>query len=116
MELYGVPFHPNNSHIHCLAHVVNLVVQKMLSVAKDVDDPELQDYYECLNKQFPVHYDLDTDDELHDFETKDDNGSKAHGDLSDGLVDQESGEQDQFGAMGAIEKVRHLHATLPNSR
>ena len=54
MELYSVPFHPNNSHIHCLAHVVNLVVQKMLSVVKNVDDPELQDYYECLNQQVPV--------------------------------------------------------------
>ena len=116
MELYSVPFHPNNSHIRCLAHVVNLVVQKMLSVAKDVDDPELQDYYECLNKQFPVHYDLDANDELRDFETEDDNVSKAHGDLSNGLIDQESGEQDYFGGMGAIEKVHHSRATLPNSR
>ncbi|KAH9025003.1 hypothetical protein EDB83DRAFT_2170861, partial [Lactarius deliciosus] len=63
MELYGVPFHPNNSHIHCLAHVVNLVAQKILSVAKEVDDPEFQDYYEHLNKQFPVHYDPDSDEE-----------------------------------------------------
>ena len=116
MELYSVPFHPSNSHICCLAHVVYLVVQKMLSVAKDVDDPELQDYYECLNKQFPVHYDLDADDELRDFETEDNNVSKAHGDLSDKLIDQESGEQDHFGGMGAIEKVCPSHATLPNFR
>ena len=64
MELYSIPFHPNNSHIHCLAHVVNLVVQKMLSVAKNVDELELQDYYKCLNKQFLVHYDLNNDDKL----------------------------------------------------
>ncbi|KAF8263013.1 hypothetical protein EI94DRAFT_1807894 [Lactarius quietus] len=93
MELYHVPFHPNNSHIRCLAHVVNLIAQKMLSVAKDVDDPELQDYYESLNKQFPVHYDLDSNDELQDFENEDDDGSKA-------------GKQDHFGGMGAIEKLR----------
>ncbi|KAF8262481.1 hypothetical protein EI94DRAFT_1602044, partial [Lactarius quietus] len=111
MELYHVPFHPNNSHIHCLAHVVNLIAQKMLSVAKDVDDPELQDYYESLNKQFPVHYDLDNNDELQDFENKDDDGSKAQGNLSDGLIDQESGEQDHFGGMGAIEKVCLLRNT-----
>jgi hypothetical protein len=105
MEIYGIPFHPNNSHIHCLAHVVNLVIQKMLSVAKDDNDPDLQDYYESLDKQFPVHYNLDHDNELHDFENEDDDGSKAQGDLSDGLVDQESGKQDQFSGMGVIEKV-----------
>lgn len=88
----------------------------MLSAAKDVDDPELQDYYKCLNKQFPVHYDLDNDDELHDFEIEDDDGSKAHSDLSNGLIDQESGEQDLFGGMGAIEKVCLLCTVLPNSR
>src|ERR1700761_9287523 len=118
MDLYGVPFHPNNSHIHCLAHVVNLVVQKMLSVAKEVDDPEFQDYYEHLNKQFPVHYDLDSDEELHDFESEEDDGSKAQSnlDLSDGLVDQESGEQDRFDGMGAIEKVCLVYSTSPNPR
>ncbi|KAF8257527.1 hypothetical protein EI94DRAFT_1629671 [Lactarius quietus] len=111
MELYHVPFHPNNSHIRCLAHVVNLIAQKMLSVVKDVDNPELQDYYESLNKQFPVHYDIDNDDELQDFENDNDDRSKAQGDLSDGLIDQESGEQDHFGGMGAIEKVCLLHNT-----
>ena len=112
MELYGVPFHPNNSHIRCLAHVVNLVVQKMLSVAKEVDDPEFQDYYEQLNKQFPVHYDLASDEELRDFESEEDDRSKAQVDLSDGLVDQDSGEQDHFAGMGAIEKVRSICTTL----
>ncbi|KAH9011702.1 hypothetical protein EDB83DRAFT_2171948, partial [Lactarius deliciosus] len=106
MELYGVPFHPNNSHIRCLAHVVNLVAQKILSVAKEVDDPEFQDYYEHLNKQFPVHYDPDSDEELRDFENEEDDETKAQSDLSDGLVDRESGEQDHFSGMGAIEKLR----------
>ena len=116
MDLYGIPFHPNNSHIRCLAHVVNLIVQKMLSVVKNVDDPELQDYYECLNKQFLVHYDLNNNDELHDFETEDDDGSKAQGDLTDRLIDQESGKQDRFGGMGAIEKACLSCTTLSNSR
>jgi hypothetical protein len=116
MERYGVPFHPNNSHIRCLAHVVNLVVQKMLSVAKEVDDPDFQDYYEHLNKQFPVHYDLDGDEELHDFENEEDDGSKAHkNDIGDGLVDQECGEQDHFSEMGAIEKVSLMQSMLSSS-
>jgi hypothetical protein len=107
MERYGVPFHPDNSHIRCLAHVVNLVVQKILSVAKEVDDPEFQDYYEQLNKQFPVHYDIDSDEELRNFENEEVDESKAQRDLSDGLVDQESGEQDHFSGMGAIERVSY---------
>ncbi|KAF8257571.1 hypothetical protein EI94DRAFT_1629243 [Lactarius quietus] len=112
MELYHVPFHPNNSHIRCLAHVVNLVVQKMLSIAKDIDDPEFQDYYEQLNKQFPIHYDLDNDEELCDFENEKDDGSKVQTDLGDGLVDQECGEQDHFSEMGTIEKVSLMRSIL----
>jgi hypothetical protein len=93
--------------------VVNLVVQKMLSVAKEVDDPDFQDYYENLNKQFPVHYDLDGDEELRDFENEEDSGSKAQKiDLGDGLVDQECGEQDHFSEMGTIEKVSLTRSIL----
>ncbi|KAH9017907.1 hypothetical protein EDB84DRAFT_1239632, partial [Lactarius hengduanensis] len=101
---YGAPFHPDNSHIRCLAHVVNIVVQKILSVAKEVDDPEIQDYYERLNKQFPVHYDLGEDEELQDFENEDDSANGVLNDLNDGLIDQETGEQDGFTAMSIIEK------------
>ena len=78
----------------------------MLSVAKEVDDPYFQDYYEHLNKQFPVHYDLDREEELHNFENEEDNGSKAQKtDLGDGLVDWECSKQDHFSEMGTIEKV-----------
>ena len=116
MECYGVPLHPNNSHIRCLAHVVNLVVQKMLSVAKEVDDPDFQDYYEQLNKQFPVHYDVDRDEELRDFETEEVDRSKVQkADLGDGLVDRECGEQDHFSEMGAIEKVSLRQSILSSS-
>ena len=116
MECYGVPFHPNNSHIRCLAHVINLVVQKMLSVAKEVDDPDFQDYYEQLNKQFPVHYDIDRDKELRDFETEEVDRSKVQkADLGDGLVNRECGEQDHFSEMGAIEKVSLRQSILSSS-
>ncbi|KAH9015122.1 hypothetical protein EDB83DRAFT_2232795, partial [Lactarius deliciosus] len=103
---YGAPFHPDNSHIRCLAHVVNIVVQKILSVAKEADDPQIQDYYERLNKQFPVHYDLGEDEELQDFENEDDSANGVLNDLNDGLIDQETGEQDGFTAMSVIEKLR----------
>ena len=116
MERYGVPFHPNNSHICCLAHVVNLVAQKVLSVAKEVDDPEFQDYYEQLNKQFPVHYNLDGDEDLQDFENKEDNGSTVQkADLGDDIVNRECGEQDHFSEMGAIEKVSLMQLILSSS-
>ncbi|KAH8993544.1 hypothetical protein EDB86DRAFT_2805510, partial [Lactarius hatsudake] len=104
-EHYGAPFHPDNLHICCLAHVVNIVIQKILSVAKEADDPEIQDYYECLNKQFPVHYNLREDEELQDFENEDDSTNGVLNDLNDGLIDQETGEQDGFTAMSIIEKV-----------
>ena len=116
MERYGVPFHPNNSHIRCLAHVVNLVAQKVLSVAKEVDDPKFQDYYEQLNKQFPVHYNLDGDEDLQDFENEEDNGSTVQkADLGDDIVDRECGEQDHFSEMGAIEKVSLMQLILSSS-
>ena len=116
MERYGVPFHPNNSHIRCLAHVVNLVAQKVLSVAKEVDDPEFQDYYEQLNKQFPVHYNLDGDEDLQDFENEEDNGSTVQkADLRYDIVDCECGEQDHFSEMGAIEKVSLMQLILSSS-
>lgn len=116
MERYGVPFHPNNSHIRCLAHVVNLVAQKVLSVAKEVDDPDFQDYYEQLNKQFPVHYDLDGDEDLRNFENEEDDGTKAQKtDLGDDLVDLECGEQDHFSEMGTIEKVMLVRSILSSS-
>jgi hypothetical protein len=56
-------FHVDNAQIHCMAHVVNLVAQKILAVAEEVDDPDLKDYYEQFNKHLSVHYDADKDDD-----------------------------------------------------
>jgi hypothetical protein len=53
MQNLGIHFTPESSQIHCVAHVVNLVVQ-----SDEADDPENVDYF---NKDLPVHYDP-TDD------------------------------------------------------
>jgi hypothetical protein len=46
---------------------VNLVVQKILATLNEADDPEMVDYY-LPNKDFPFHYDPDTDPVLWDLE------------------------------------------------
>ncbi|KAI0309296.1 hypothetical protein OF83DRAFT_1179796 [Amylostereum chailletii] len=111
MEWYGIAFHPDNAQIHCIAHVINLVIQKILSTAKEVDaDPDVLGYYTLLNKHLPVHFDLDLEDEdLHTFE--DNNYDiQAEGDAdtvdSSPLVDPE--EVKSFEGLSAIEKV-HVH-------
>ncbi|KAJ7330405.1 hypothetical protein DFH08DRAFT_708903 [Mycena albidolilacea] len=63
MQNFGIQFAPANSQIHCLAHVVNLVVQKLLAVLDDAPDPDITDDY-LLNKDLPLHYDPDQDPEV----------------------------------------------------
>nr|VWP01860.1 Putative branched-chain-amino-acid aminotransferase TOXF (EC [Ganoderma boninense] len=58
----GIHFTPENGQIHCLTHVVNLIVQKILHELFEADDPTLHDYYELFNKHLPIHYDLDGDE------------------------------------------------------
>ncbi|KAL1680094.1 hypothetical protein EV122DRAFT_208409 [Schizophyllum commune] len=71
MKRYNVHFHPDNAQIHCIAHVVNLVVQKILAVAKEVDeDPDVLDYYETFLKHFPVHFEVNDEEELKEWEAE----------------------------------------------
>ncbi|TFY60202.1 hypothetical protein EVJ58_g5298, partial [Rhodofomes roseus] len=63
MEKYSIHFSPENGQIRCLAHVANLVVQKILASLIDEDDPDVNDWY-LLHKFLPFHYDLDSDDEV----------------------------------------------------
>ncbi|EIW86305.1 hypothetical protein CONPUDRAFT_68854 [Coniophora puteana RWD-64-598 SS2] len=59
---YKIPFHPKNSQICCAAHIINLVVQKILLTLRLVDqDPTAHDYYEEENKHFLLNFDLDTE-------------------------------------------------------
>lgn len=69
MQRYGITFNPDNAQIHCLAHVVNLVVQKIMKVAGEVDDgPDLRDYYDLFLKNLPFHFKLDDDEDLQAWE------------------------------------------------
>jgi hypothetical protein len=66
-ESFDIQFVPENSQIRCLAHVVNLVVQKILSVLNDAEDPDVKDDY-LPNKDLPIHYDPDSDPDVRDLE------------------------------------------------
>ncbi|KAI1797443.1 hypothetical protein LXA43DRAFT_877707 [Ganoderma leucocontextum] len=70
LKRYGIAFVPTNAQIHCIAHVVNLVVQQILSNILDIDDPALADYYELYNKHLPFHYDLADDEDLNQWEAE----------------------------------------------
>ncbi|KAK6966423.1 eukaryotic translation initiation factor 3 [Favolaschia claudopus] len=59
-EKFNIPFNPLNSQIRCIAHVINLVVQKFLSALDEAADPENDDYFESTKDQ-PIHYDADCD-------------------------------------------------------
>jgi hypothetical protein len=66
-EKFDIQFVPENSQIRCLAHIVNLVVQKLLSTLNEATDPDLEDYY-LRNKDLPFHYDPEDDPDLRDME------------------------------------------------
>ena len=67
MQKYGIHFSPENGQIRCLAHVVNLVVQKILASLIDADDLDDNDWY-LLHKFLPFHYEVDDDEELNAME------------------------------------------------
>ncbi|KAJ7339903.1 hypothetical protein DFH08DRAFT_625927, partial [Mycena albidolilacea] len=69
MEKFDIQFVPENSQIRCLAHVVNLVVQKILATLNEADDPDVIDYY-LPNKDLPFHYNPDEDPDLRDLENE----------------------------------------------
>ncbi|KAJ6563486.1 hypothetical protein B0H10DRAFT_2239418 [Mycena sp. CBHHK59/15] len=68
-EKYDIQFVPENSQIRCLAHVVNLVVQKILAALNEADEPEVMDYY-LPNKDLPFHYEPEEDPNLRDLENE----------------------------------------------
>ncbi|KZV59372.1 hypothetical protein PENSPDRAFT_549342, partial [Peniophora sp. CONT] len=69
MRRYGIVFNPENAQIHCLAHVVNLVVQKIMNVAGEVmDDPDIRDYYDLFFKHLNFHFNVDDDEDLQAWE------------------------------------------------
>jgi len=59
-----------------------LVVQKILSVLDEADDPDLHDYYETM-KDLPIHYNGDNDEALKEFESEENTFSEDDGEDSD---------------------------------
>ncbi|KAF7346859.1 Dimer-Tnp-hAT domain-containing protein [Mycena sanguinolenta] len=68
-DKFDIQFVPENSQIRCLAHIVNLVVQKILAVLDEEDDPATRDDY-VDNKELPIHYNIDEDPELEALEAE----------------------------------------------
>jgi hypothetical protein len=56
---YGIP-ESTTLQIRCTCHIVKLVVQDILAALGEADDPDDVDYY-SLNKEQPIHLDIDTD-------------------------------------------------------
>lgn len=89
MERYGIHFSPENGQIRCLAHVVNLVVQQILSALINADDPTVNDWY-LLHKFLPFHYDVEGDEELRALE--DDEMAETDEKLTELCQDEEKDE------------------------
>ena len=47
--------------MHCLAHIVNIVVQTLLKQLNEAKDPEILNWFEG-NRHLPVHYNRDEDE------------------------------------------------------
>lgn len=74
LKKYGLHFHEGNARIRCMAHVVNLIVQSLLSSLNEAADPDEDDYY-IPNKHLPFHYDPEEDEEVIEMENEvDENG------------------------------------------
>ena len=82
-----------------MVDVLNLVVQRILLVLNTTDDPSVQDYYELLNKQYVVHYDLANENE--DLQAMQDDDYTGNYDNSKDLVEDDT----TFGGLSAIDKV-----------
>jgi hypothetical protein len=71
LTLYGLPEN-NDRHIHCLAHIINLVVQDIMSGLDETDaclkDGGDTDHF-LLHKDAPIHYTIDNDKDLSELES-----------------------------------------------
>jgi hypothetical protein len=88
LQHYSIPFMPD-THIRCIAHVINLIMQAFLAGMDKADDPNILDYY-TLHKDAPVHYDVDENKDqqaLEAEEIEDDDGMDV--DVDDMDMDDE---------------------------
>ncbi len=83
LKRYGIHFNCENARIRCIAHVINLVVQQILSELSEADNPALADYYKLWNKHLPFHYEPDDDDENCQFSAEAQAASESSEDVID---------------------------------
>ena len=105
-------FHEENGCIRCPAHVVNLVVQKILSSLGDADDPKKEDYF-LPNKHLPIHYDADQDADVREMEDEEYNDDEDEDieawELPDDIDDVL---EDSVGNLPPVTKVSYLFLDL----
>ncbi|KAF7349955.1 hypothetical protein MVEN_01296600 [Mycena venus] len=113
-EKFDLQFVPANSQIRCLAHVVNLVVQKILAALGDVADPDVTDDY-LPNKDVPFHYNPDNDPALDELERE------VFDDKTDTGVNEEdkaillTGLASEFKKMIPLQKLRTITTKICSS-
>ena len=106
LERYGIPFHAENGQIRCIAHVVNLVVQKILKELLEInEDPDDNDYF-VFNKHLPIHYDPDEDEDVTEMEGQDSAEADAGHESDGGDEDDDADEVSPSSIGTAVKKVR----------
>lgn len=129
MERYGVQFVAYDAYIHCLAHVVNLVVQDILSHLDEADNPDVCDYHQ-ENKGQPSdgealgevkEFDAaskELADEIDKALTEDEDEDEGDGDKDKEEEDKifEMGQEDIWNDMTPLQKVAFHPATFTSSR
>lgn len=106
LSKYGIQFHPENSRIRCLAHVVNLVAQAILGDLKEADDPDVDDYFPQHRKD-ELHIDPDQSESCeggaNDY-SDEDNEEDAHDDeiIQQVIKELDQAEADAQKAGGAV--------------
>jgi hypothetical protein len=103
---HNLVFKPENAQIHCLAHVVNLVVQKILKAANEVEaDPDTADYYKLFLKHLPMHFTLEEDEDLQIWEGES-TEEKGDSECAEAESSEDELDLDQIiNEMTALEKV-----------
>ncbi|KAJ7746207.1 hypothetical protein B0H14DRAFT_3514356 [Mycena olivaceomarginata] len=104
MSKFDIQFVPANSQVRCLAHVVNLVVQRLLAALDDAEDPDTADDY-LPNKDRPFHYDPNDDPELSALECEVFTNADSLGNEEDEAAELLTGLASEFANMSPLQKV-----------
>lgn len=87
IDKFDTQFVPGNSQIRCLAHIVNLVVQKILATIDEAEDPESNDYFD---KSVPIHYSPDEDADQLELEKEGEHDKETDKEVNEMEAEEES--------------------------